>query len=86
MSKITVELVESLNVSYIVPPEYRGQTVEVAYAADWDERLVVRRTHDRSTGRVSYEWAPAESIYGDWEPWDRKPSLKGKRVWRKVAQ
>ncbi len=88
MGTLTVAQVESLAVSYVVPPVCQGQTVEVAYGADWEERIVVRRTHDRSDGRVSYEWASAEGIADEeqWEPWNHPPQLRAGAEWREVAE
>jgi hypothetical protein len=88
MSKMTVEKIEALNASYLVPPVCQGQTVEVAYGADWEERIVVRRTHDRSDGRVSYAYASAEELADEeqWEPWDHPPQLREGAEWREVAE
>lgn len=40
-------------VRFLVPPEGQGQMVEVSYAGIYDGR-VLRRTHDRSDGSISY--------------------------------
>ena len=57
-----------------VPPRNQGQAVEVSYAAD--EGYVYRRTHDRSTGDVSYERRDCEDLIGDFDPWNGRPRFR----------
>lgn len=59
--------------SYTVPPVNQGQIVEVAYAVTPDE--VVRRTFDKSDRSVSYETADLCEMSGEFEPWNRVPSV-----------
>lgn len=73
--------------TFITPPECRGQTVEVSYAGIHDGR-VLRRTHDRSDGSITYDVADLdEEAEGDDESpigLNREPYTEG--PWRPVTE
>lgn len=67
---------------YHIPPSNQGQTIEVGYLQVGDALL--RRTEDRSTGRVTYAVANLEPDEVDAiEPWNTEPDLPADR-WRTV--
>ena len=79
-----------------VPPECRGQTVEVAYAVDSEG--IWRRTTDRSGPETTYEVAdwedlcecdlcsnPCEWCRGPVDPWNREPDVPPDR-WRERGE
>lgn len=66
-----------------IPPNRLSQTVLISYGADWEEGVVWRRRLDRSTGEITYQYAPVESVpqngdHPDWEPWNREPTADWK--------
>lgn len=67
-----------------VPPVCQGQIVEVAYACAGEHML--RRTHDRSDGSISYEIAeigPDDwSWYETYEQANGEPPLSG---WESIS-
>ena len=57
------------NLTWIVPPQCQGQTVERAYACDDEAEIYWRRTTDRSDGSVSYESVECD----DFDPANSEP-------------
>lgn len=53
---------------FSVRPADQGQIVEVAYAADWENEVLVRRVTDRSDGSVVFACATIKD--GKFEPWN----------------
>lgn len=74
---------------WTVPPENQGQGVEVAYAADWESGLILRRIHDRSVSgyitpeSTTYEAADADALTGEFEPHNGAPSIPAD-AWEEV--
>lgn len=69
--------------SYHIPPSNQGQTIEVGYLQVGDALL--RRTEDRSTGRVTYAVANLEPEEVDSiEPWNDEPDIAERR-WRTIS-
>lgn len=79
-----VDLPESLS-AWSVLPEDAGQTIETAYAVDWESEDLWRQTTDQSypvsdSRRVTYSVAPIES--GEYEP--QNGELPEVGTWRSV--
>jgi hypothetical protein len=69
---------------YVAPCDH-GQTVEIAYGANWEDAVLVCRITDQSIavghhGRVRYEMADAATLRGDFAPWNEAPTIDG--TWR----
>jgi len=47
-----------------------GQSVDVKYAADWENERLLRRTEDRSTGEVRFQYANMQDDGSVFEPWN----------------
>lgn len=69
-----------------VPPENQGQIVEVSYALTPDG--IIKQTHDRSDGTISYLIAPWTGKLWNWSesvgPWNEVPPVSA-RSWRKIT-
>ena len=72
------------HLEFIVPPECGGQIVEVSYSSD--DRGVYRRTHDKSDGETSVQFAPWSSLPDDLacEPWNHAPAVP-RDAWQRVS-
>jgi hypothetical protein len=51
-------------------PVDAGQAVDVKYAADWENERLLRRTADRSTGEVRFQYANMRGDGSVFEPWN----------------
>lgn len=62
--------------TYVVPPECKGQTVTRSYS-DPNGEFVYRRTFDASDRTESYDCVAVESVldYEDWAPQNGAPHL-----------
>lgn len=58
---------------FVTPPENQGQIVEVSYGADWEQRVIVVRTHDSSDRTITYRAFNAAT--DRFEPWNEVPEL-----------
>ena len=68
--------------SYTVPRDSQGQTVEVGYA--WGDHRLVRRTLDRADRSVVYEVLADDAAAGippSWQPTNSHPPVP-ERAWR----
>lgn len=67
--------------NYVVPPRCGWQIIELSFAVTPDE--IVRRTRDHSDRSVVYETADLCELIGEFEPWNRTPSVPHD-VWTRV--
>lgn len=62
---------------FVVPPVCQGQMIEISYALDAENEVIIERSIDRSEPKceptyMAYEY-PDESFHGDWTPWNDVP-------------
>lgn len=70
---------------FVTPPSYKGQIIERSYAVDADREEIVCRGHDASDGTTSYAVTPLSNLLGEFEPWNRVPSLRDDGLWEAVS-
>ena len=66
-------MVKYCELNYVIPPVEQGQIIQCSYAITPDE--VVRLTRDNSDGTSVYQSADACELIGEFEPWNRVPSV-----------
>ena len=63
------------DLTWHVAPADQGQMIEIAYAADTEHERVWRRSTDHSDGSVSYGYADAADMSGQFQPWNGAPDI-----------
>ena len=67
--------------NYVMPPIEQGQMIQCSFAVTPDE--IVRLTQDHSDGTTVYQTADLCELIGEFEPWNRTPSV-AHDVWTRV--
>lgn len=65
----------TIDLTFFVPPRRRGQIIEFAYAADWENGRILLRVRNKLLPPGQDEKIFARPIYeGEvFEPWDKEP-------------
>jgi len=73
--------VPDIDVEFVTPRSNQGQMIEVSYSfsAD-DDGYLYKKVLNRGSGKVTYYQVHAEDVRGKWEPWNREPKARFRKL------
>jgi len=73
-----------MQLRWVIPASLRGRTLELAFARDAGNNIIVRRMRDRRTDNTQYAWADGADIVGEFLSEDEPELLTNE--WRSITR